>query len=219
MGIHSDADTSFATPVSLGLSCSDSSRSKQRYTRDTPDRGPARASSIKRRFTTIWTRRRRVDTAPRDDKDEIADESLKGPVGLRLLHQSPEPLIDLIFVHGLKGDSVKTWRRSGEPRSFWPQLWLPKEAGFEYTNIHTFGYDSDWANSKSGILDIRDFGQGLLEEMRNAPQLRDRDQVCLLIKRHLARDRLRLTEAAPHHTTRSFYGRSSNQEGEPEKFL
>jgi hypothetical protein len=44
-------------------------------------------------------------------------------------------------------------------------------------NIHTFGYEADWASTKSSILDIHDFGQSLLEEMRNSPSLRENSGV------------------------------------------
>lgn len=120
---------------------------------------------IKKRFTLSWAQKRR-------DND---DERSRGPLGLRLLHSSPEPLIDLIFVHGLRGGSVKTWRKGNDPRFFWPQFWLPVEPGFRNVNIHSFGYDSDWASTKSSILNIHDFGQSLLEEMRNSSHLTGSD--------------------------------------------
>lgn len=123
---------------------------------------------LKKRFTQPWARK---------SNSSNSEEDTKGPVGLRLLRYSPEPLIDLIFVHGLKGGSTTTWRKGGDSQNFWPQLWLPTERGLWNANIHTFGYDSDWTNSKSGILNIHDFGQSLLEEMRNSPHLRDNKQV------------------------------------------
>ncbi|RYP87389.1 hypothetical protein DL770_004801 [Monosporascus sp. CRB-9-2] len=123
---------------------------------------------LKKRFASSWTRKR-------NQKDE--DEGVRGPVGLRLLHSSPEPLIDLIFVHGLRGGSIKTWRKGNDPRYFWPQLWLPTERDFHNVNIHSFGYDSDWASTKPSILNIHDFGQSLLEEMRNSPYLRENRNV------------------------------------------
>ncbi|KAI0376958.1 NACHT and WD domain protein [Hypomontagnella monticulosa] len=120
--------------------------------------------SIKERFTSAWVNRR-------PDKD--ADEGIRGPMGLRVLHSSPEPLVDLIFVHGLRGGSIKTWRKGDDPRMFWPRLWLPTEPGLQHVNIHSFGYDSDWASTKPSILNVHDFGQSLLEEMRNSPHLRE----------------------------------------------
>lgn len=125
---------------------------------------------VKKRFTVSWAQKRR-------EKD---DEGSRGSLGLRLLHASPEPLIDVVFVHGLRGGSVKTWRKGSDPRFFWPQFWLPVESGFRNVNIHSFGYDTDWASTKSSILNIHDFGHSLLEEMRNSSHLRHNDStVCL----------------------------------------
>lgn len=120
-------------------------------------------ASLKRRFTSPWTKKHR-------GKDE-EEEGIRGPDGLRLLHHSSEPLIDLIFVHGLRGGSVKSWRKGNDPRAFWPQFWLPLEPGFENVNISTFGYDSDWTSRKTHIFSIHDFGQALFEAMRYAEYL------------------------------------------------
>ncbi|KAG8531678.1 uncharacterized protein KY384_003310 [Bacidia gigantensis] len=124
--------------------------------------------SLKKRFTRPWARR---------DIDNDDEKAGRGPLGLRLLHSSPEALMDIILVHGLRGGSVKTWRKGKNPRTFWPQYWLPLEPELHNANIHSFGYDSDWANTKSSILNIHDFGQSLLEEMRNSPSLRDKENV------------------------------------------
>lgn len=127
--------------------------------------------SLKQRFTSSFAKKQssKADGGKQDDD--------RGPLGLRLLHCSPEPMIDLIFVHGLRGGSVKTWRKGNVPRNFWPQLWLPLESGLKHANIHSFGYHSDWASTKSSILDVHDFGQSLMEEMRNSPHLRDNSNV------------------------------------------
>lgn len=118
---------------------------------------------VKRRFTHRWTWGRRGRS----------DEDSRGSTGLQLLHASAQPLVDMIFVHGLRGGSIKTWRKGSEHHNFWPQFWLPFEPGFENVNIYTFGYDSDWADFEPCILDVHAFGQNLLEQMRNYPYLRD----------------------------------------------
>ncbi|KAJ9160996.1 GPI inositol-deacylase [Coniochaeta hoffmannii] len=153
----------FSKAVSHGGSYSGISTSDPEAGREASDVEPSSpAHLVKKRFSVSWAQKRR-------DKD---DEGSRGPLGLRLIHSSPEPLVDLIFVHGLRGGSVKTWRKGNDPRSFWPQFWLPVEPGFRNVNIHSFGYDSDWASTKSSILNIHDFGQSLLEEMRNSSHLR-----------------------------------------------
>ncbi|KAF7561983.1 hypothetical protein G7046_g2154 [Stylonectria norvegica] len=155
---------------SLAVPFSDSSVATGITDADLPSR-PSLGPFSKKRFTSSWAQKRRA-------KDD--EQGSRGPLGLRLLHPSPEPLIDLIFVHGLRGASVKTWQKGSDPRFFWPQFWLPLEPGLHNVNIHSFGYDSDWRSTKSSILNVHDFGQSLLEEMRNSPYLRDNTNAFVL---------------------------------------
>lgn len=124
---------------------------------------------IKSRFSSSKVRK--------DNCKENSEYGIRGPDGLWLVHRSPEPLINLIFVHGLRGGSIKTWRKGNDPRCFWPRFWLPMEPGFGNVNIYTFGYNSDWASLRPGILDISDIGRALLEDMRNVPYLKYHPEV------------------------------------------
>lgn len=126
-----------------------------------------------REFTKPFQRNKDKGGDRREDNDS---ENNQQRVGLRLLHSCSEPLIDLIFVHGLKGHPVKTWRESGKPHSLWPQNWLPRDPEFQHVNIHTFGYEAEVARGSS-ILNIADFGQTLMEEMRNSSYLRHNENV------------------------------------------
>ncbi|OAQ98411.1 hypothetical protein LLEC1_06234 [Akanthomyces lecanii] len=129
-----------------------------------------KSSASRKRFKVPWARRRQ------SEKDDATRQL--GPRGLYLLHRPPEPLVDIIFVHGLRGGSVKTWQKGGDPHRFWPQLWLSVEPGFEHANIHSFGYDAD---IKTGsCFDIHDFGRELLEEMRISPHLTDNEETFIL---------------------------------------
>ncbi|KAL2204292.1 hypothetical protein CC79DRAFT_1277034 [Sarocladium strictum] len=123
-------------------------------------------------------------TRPPKNLDPSHEESVKGPPGLSLLHASPEPLIDLIFVHGLKGDSIKTWRKGRDQSTFWPQYWLPMDPDFKHASIHSFGYDCDWKSTKSSILDIFDFGNSLLEALRTSPYLRAHPKAPIVLIGH-----------------------------------
>ncbi len=116
-----------------------------------------------RRFRGWGVRRR--SSEPEDD--------LRGPLGLHLLHLAAEPLVDIVFVHGLRGGSVKTWRKGNDAKLFWPQNWLPLEPGFTNVSIHTFGYDSDWADIKDSFLNVHDFGRALLGELKISPYVRN----------------------------------------------
>ena len=98
-------------------------------------------------------------------------EDIWGPPGLNLLYRPPEPLIDLIFVHGLRGGSRKTWSSSDDPLDFWPKEWLPKDDNFRHVRIHSFGYNSDWAGKKDSVLNIHDFGKALLGDIADSPEI------------------------------------------------
>lgn len=97
----------------------------------------------------------------------------KGPMGLNTLYDPGDiALVDIIFVHGLGGDSKKTWSGSHDSKSYWPQDWLPDDPNFKTARIHSFGYDADWRKRTLSILSIHDFGQDLLGEMKNHPSIR-----------------------------------------------
>ena len=42
------------------------------------------------------------------------DEDAKGSLGLSLLHDASDPIVDFVFVHGLGGGSRKTWSYSSD---------------------------------------------------------------------------------------------------------
>ncbi|KAI1109210.1 NACHT and WD domain protein [Nemania sp. NC0429] len=128
----------------------------------------------RRRFPLRWSQRRQ-DSRQTDAKD---------PFGLRLLHASPQPLIDIIFVHGLRGGSSKTWRKGDDPRLFWPQYWLPMEPDMCNASIHSFGYDSDWGSLNPSALNVHDFGQTLYEELRSSPYLRQNTDAPIILIGH-----------------------------------
>jgi triacylglycerol esterase/lipase EstA (alpha/beta hydrolase family) len=107
-----------------------------------------------------------------------------GPYGLTLLHAPAQPLIDLIFVHGLRGGSVKTWTKSDDEQCFWPQAWLPQEPGLKHVRIHTFGYNSDWGERRDSILNVHDFGKDLLGEMSTNPCLRAQEDAPIILIGH-----------------------------------
>ena len=108
-------------------------------------------------------------------QSENADE-IRGPLGLNVLYAPSEPLIDFIFVHGLRGGSRKTWSKTEDINHYWPQQWLPLEPRFKNVRIHTFGYNSDWGERKSSSLTVHDFGQALLGEILNSPDLSGHDE-------------------------------------------
>lgn len=102
--------------------------------------------------------------------DDGGDDT-KGPLGLTLLHSPPNPLVDLIFVHGLGGGSRKTWSKTPLLSQYWPQQWLPKDPAFKDVRIFTYGYDSDYLSGKGDCLNIHHIGKSLLGEVCTSPYI------------------------------------------------
>jgi hypothetical protein len=152
---------------------------------------------LRRRFSSKWSQK----SVP------VNDEDIRGPLGLQLLFASPEPLVDIIFVHGLRGGSVKTWQKGNDPRLFWPQHWLPTEPDFRNASIHSFGYESNWKSLEPSILSVHDFGQALYEELRSSISLRRNPKV---VQFHNAFSRDTILKNYPERNCarRALYGRS-----------
>lgn len=112
-----------------------------------------------------------LTSATESEKNVDSTDNIIGPYGLNLLYAPPVPLVDFIFVHGLRGGSRKTWSKTKDPLSYWPKEWLPRDPAFKNVRIHSFGYDSDWVDRKDSVLNIHDFGKSLLSEIMNSPEI------------------------------------------------
>jgi len=121
--------------------------------------------------------RLRRDTSKSQSLD--FDHNIVGNYGLNLLYTPPVPLLELIFVHGLRGGSRKTWSHSSDPYSYWPKEWLPRDPEFKNARIYSFGYNSDWGERKDSLLGLQDFGKYLLSEMMNSPAIIQNGDVSL----------------------------------------
>ena len=106
------------------------------------------------------------------NEDSAVDEKIKGPLGLHLLRDVTEPVVDFIFVHGLGGGSRKTWAKTENPYHYWPKEWLSQDPEFSCVRVHSFGYNADWAERKESVLDIHDFALALLGEVKTSPEIR-----------------------------------------------
>lgn len=85
-------------------------------------------------------------------------------VGIRVLYAPEKPVIDLVFIHGLKGDSYSTWldTRSG---TYWPVHLLQYDV--PNARIMTFGYNADPVKGPGSVgqNDLRDHAYTLLGDL------------------------------------------------------
>ena len=104
-------------------------------------------------------------------RKSLGNATESSTIGLRTCREpaSPndpnDPVINIVFVHGLGGSAKGTWTHEGS-QSFWP-LWLPEIPGLENVGIMTFGYNADyaavWKPKKTD--DIRNFATRLVNSL------------------------------------------------------
>ncbi|KAL3951979.1 hypothetical protein ACCO45_006296 [Purpureocillium lilacinum] len=110
-------------------------------------------SQATRRTTSLLHRFRTADTSATE-----ARETFK--LGLHEVTDAIScPVATVVFVHGLGGHPVKTWRHPSGQDTFWPQCWLPKEPGLETVRVCIFGYAAEFATTKENIFTIADFAK------------------------------------------------------------
>ncbi|KAE8450572.1 hypothetical protein EG329_006303 [Mollisiaceae sp. DMI_Dod_QoI] len=65
----------------------------------------------------------------------------KSRYNFKVLHDPPQPVVDIFFIHGLTGDREKTWTRTkGKLECFWPRDLLPED--ISNARIAVWGYDA-----------------------------------------------------------------------------
>ncbi|KAI0444621.1 hypothetical protein F4803DRAFT_511376 [Xylaria telfairii] len=76
-------------------------------------------------------------------------------------------MVDIVFIHGLGGTSLRTWCKDRELEFLWPKLWLPKEGDLSVARVLTFGYNAHFSNRRQqAALNINDFAADLLYSMK-----------------------------------------------------
>lgn len=94
----------------------------------------------------------------------VNTSSVSNPLGLTLVYTSKDPILDLIFVHGLGGTSKGTWSWERDPANFWP-LWLGNDVELSRSRVFTYGYNAAFTGqyTSSSLLD---FAKDLLFRMK-----------------------------------------------------
>ena len=62
--------------------------------------------------------------------------------GLTEVSSSSDPLVDVVFVHGLNGHPYNTWATT-KPATYWPADLLPSALQDQRCRILTYGYDAN----------------------------------------------------------------------------
>ncbi|EED20591.1 conserved hypothetical protein [Talaromyces stipitatus ATCC 10500] len=95
-------------------------------------------------------------TSPLDDNQLVRYERNKQPTepapfpdGIMVLHDCPDAIVDICFLHGLTGDRESTWTAAGQTEP-WPKTLLPSE--LKRARILTFGYDAAREHASSRPL-------------------------------------------------------------------
>ncbi|CAI4213338.1 unnamed protein product [Parascedosporium putredinis] len=81
------------------------------------------------------------------------------------------PTVDLILIHGLHGDAIKSWTNP-ETKAFWPRDFLPLD--IPQARVFTFGYDADavFGSTTANIVDhAKDLLSSLVDEREEEPEI------------------------------------------------
>ena len=114
-------------------------------------------------FGKIWNRSRQNDSTLLTVKDEKHGLFVLYPP-LEIQVAEVEFDVDIIAVHGLNGDAIKTWTDTSSSK-LWLRDFLPKK--IPSARVMTFGYDSSLAFSRS-LANLDDFALDLLDRLRGA---------------------------------------------------
>ncbi|KAJ5108899.1 hypothetical protein N7456_005574 [Penicillium angulare] len=82
--------------------------------------------------------------------------------GIKVLHDCPDPVVDICFIHGLTGDRDKTWTAIGQTTP-WPKTLLPSKLD---ARILSYGYNAHIAQkSVASSNRLIDHAQNLLGDL------------------------------------------------------
>ncbi|KAI9728616.1 MAG: hypothetical protein M1828_002722 [Chrysothrix sp. TS-e1954] len=107
----------------------------------------------------------------RHESIETASSRPSDELGLQVVSGPDDPLVDIVFVHGLRGGALKTWRSSSDSQKFWPAEWLAKDTEFSHVRIHSYGYDAGWGVRHENPLDLQQMGVSLLEALSKSSSI------------------------------------------------
>ncbi|KAM5354912.1 hypothetical protein ACJ41O_001558 [Fusarium nematophilum] len=101
------------------------------------------------------------------DTDTLPLEIPTNTLGLHILHDTKTATFDVVAVHGLGGDSYRTWTEQSEGK-LWLRDFLPESDKFQSARILTFGYNAKAfvdPTVTANTLTIFTFAQNLLSDL------------------------------------------------------
>lgn len=100
---------------------------------------------------------------------QLKDGTEPGPLGLNVVYAPPNGhKADIVFVHGLGGNSRWTWSKYKNPELFWPLTFLPLEPDVCLARILTFGYNANFRKGGNAGTSVLDFAKDLLFDLKYA---------------------------------------------------
>ena len=100
---------------------------------------------------------------------QMTDDTEPGPLGLNVVYTPPNGhKADIVFVHGLGGNSRWTWSKYKNPELFWPLTFLPLEPDVCLARILTFGYNANFRKGGNAGTSVLDFAKDLLFDLKYA---------------------------------------------------
>ncbi|KAK6440972.1 RAS2 protein [Oleoguttula sp. CCFEE 5521] len=140
----------------------------QRRTLSGQDAAPNVRSSSASRSWKFWKPTPQPSAADETPGSELREERC-GLFELYNQSSSSRSVVDIVAIHGLGGHWKATW--SGSSGNLWLRDFLPQELQKDGLHVRTlsYGYDSDWAFSKS-VNDVDDEAANLLDRLSGVRQ-------------------------------------------------
>jgi len=129
--------------------------------------------------------------------------------GMDIVSLGKAPIkVDIVFVHGLRGDKISTWTAANN--IFWPSHLLPTD--LPNARIMTWGYDSAVAHLKDFSSQNSIFGHADNLLMDVSAERKAKDEV-IKYRRRLCPSTDRILETTTHYICWAQPGRPGHQTG------
>lgn len=111
-------------------------------------------------------------------------EMPRGKVGLRTLNHPVDCHMEVVFVHGLLGDSNLSWTFDSDKAMFWPE-WLLDDPSFCNMRFHMYGYHEPPVSNRAPVSKLRERGLALCSELELNNEIRTSVQVRIVGAMHI----------------------------------